>query len=204
MRTIVFLPLVFFFSAGFAQERNLMQKTADTICQCMDHVKIKDSTNTQEIQDAFMTCFTSAGMTYMLQLAEERKLDITDDKAMQGLGVEIGKELLKQNCKSFIKYSVIAAKKDDDETGSVQKTEGTLSRVDNKEFRYLVVKDKSGREQSYIWLDYFDGSDELVGDKIKNFIGKKLTIAWKEKEVYLPSAGNYFKIKQIASLSFSK
>jgi hypothetical protein len=203
MRTIIFLALLFFFSTGSAQEKNLMQKTADTICQCMDNVKIKDSTNTQEVQDAFMACFTTAGMRYVLQLADERKLDLTDQKAMENLGMEIGKELLKQNCKTFIKYSVLTTK-ENDESDAVQKTEGTLSRVDNKEFRYLVVKDKSGREQSYIWLDYFEGSDDFVGDKIKNFVGKKITLSWKEREVYLPSAGNYFKIKQITGISISK
>jgi hypothetical protein len=204
MRKIVFLPLFFVFATSFAQDSELMQKTADTICKCMSKANLKDNATQQDLQDAFMTCFATAGMTYVLQLAEERKVEITDQKAMEGLGMEIGKELLKQNCQAFIKYSVITAKRDNEGEAAVQQTEGILSRVDNKDFRYLVVKDKSGREQSYIWLDYFDGSDDLTGDKIKNFIGKKVTISWKEREVYLPSAGNYFKIKQIAGFTISK
>ena len=203
MRAPICLSFLLFCTTGFAQEKDLLKKTADTICQCMNNVKIKDSTNPQEMQDAFMTCFATAGMTYTLQLADERKIDITDEKAMEGLGTEIGKELLKQNCSVFIKYSVAVARNDDDDTEIIQKTEGVLSRVDNKDFRYLFVKDKSGREQSYIWLDYFEGSDNLIGEKIKNFIGKKITIRWKEREVYLPSAGNYFKIKQIAGITLT-
>lgn len=203
MRTLICLSFLTLCVTGFAQEKDLLKKTADTICQCMNNVKIKDSTNPQEMQDAFMTCFATAGMTYTLQLAEERKIDITDEKAMEGLGTEIGKELLIQNCSVFIKYSVAAARNDDDDSETIQKTEGVLARVDNKDFRYLFVKDKSGREQSYIWLDYFEGSDNLIGDKVKNFIGKKIVIRWKEREVYLPSAGNYFKIKQIAGITIT-
>ena len=91
MRAPICLSFLIFCITGFAQEKDLLKKTADTICQCMNNVKIKDSTNPQEMQDAFMTCFATAGMTYTLQLADERKIDITDEKAMEGLGTEIGK-----------------------------------------------------------------------------------------------------------------
>ena len=184
-----------------AQDKNLLQKTADTICQCMNKVKFKDKADANEIQAVFLDCFANTGMTNIVALAEERGLDITDTKAMEGIGVELGKELLKMNCDAFLKLSIASAKRDIREEGLTQKMEGVLVRVDHKDFRYLILKDKGGRQQSFIWLEYFDGSDALVGDKVKSYIGKKVRISWKEKEVYQPAAANYFKVKQIDGFS---
>lgn len=203
MKKIFFISCLFFITASVdAQERTLLEKAADTICKCMSKTKITDSSETG-ITLVFRDCLVSAGLSDLMKLADERGIDFSNEKDAERLGMEIGKELMKQNCQPFIKLSMATAQKkfNKDETSDVQKTEGILVRVDNKEFRYLVMKDKNGREQSYIWLDYFEGSDELVGDKAKNYIGKKLSISWKEKEVYLPSAGNYFKIKQIVGIT---
>ena len=187
-----------------AQTRSNLQVTADTICTCMNKAAVKSGKDPAEMEAVFMNCFMTAGMTGMVALAEERGVEITDEKAMHSLGVDVGKELLRINCESFINYSIASAKNKKATEATSEKTEGVLVRIDNKEFRHLVVKDKAGREHSFIWLDYFDGSDKLVGEKAKAFIGKKLAVEWIEKELYLPSAANYFKLKQIAGITLLK
>jgi hypothetical protein len=91
----LFLLTFFSYLLLHAQDKTLLQKTADTICQCMNKVKIKDNADANEFQSVFLDCFANTGMTNIVKLAEERGLDITDEKAMEGLGVEVGKELLK-------------------------------------------------------------------------------------------------------------
>ena len=83
--------------------------------------------------------------------------------------------------------------------GGSSVTAGRLIRVDNKEFRYLVVADASNRENTYIWLRYFKGSEKFIEDSAA-YIGKPLKIRWQETEVFLPSAKGYFKVKEITGI----
>jgi hypothetical protein len=73
-------------------------------------------------------------------------------------------------------------------------------KVDKKDFVYLTVKDASNREHNFIWLEYFDGSENYFGDNLNSLIGKEIAISWIEKEVYLPKANNYFKLKEISKI----
>jgi hypothetical protein len=194
---------------GFAQStpqaapKSTLNKTVDTICNCLNKQTFT-STDKKQLEQAITTCFTSAGMEGLIVLAEERGLDITDEKAMEGLGIEIGKELIKQKCDAFIKLSMMGIEeeieREEEHTKSLQSTSGTLLRVDAKDFRYVVLKDKNNREQSFLWYGYFNGSDDFTGEKIKKLVGKNVTITWVEKEVYKPAVNQYIKIKEIAGI----
>jgi hypothetical protein len=145
-------------------------------------------------------------MEHIVQIAEERGLDVTNQSAMRDLGVEIGKELLRQKCSSYIEFAKISAKEKNDGDDAVKEsvTTGKLLKVDKKDFVYITLKDASNREHDFIWLEYFDGSENFFGEKINSMIGKEISISWIEKEVYLPKANNYFKIKEISKIKSSK
>lgn len=203
MKTRTFLLLAVLFSYIFspAQEATpAMQKAATKVCNCLDKIDFK-SPDTKKSKEESMNCFTNEVLADYVAIAEERKVDITDKDAMQALGVELGKYLLKIECKGYIEFAKISAS-EDEEQFEVKSTGGKVSRIDIKDFAYVVIKDKSGREQSFIWLEYFPGSEQLTGTKINSLIGKEITVKWQEKEVYLPKAGDYYQVKQIISLSY--
>jgi hypothetical protein len=187
--------------------KSTMKTAAEDICSCLSKVKV-DSSNLKQYKEAAMNCFTTGAMEHIVQLAEERHLDVTDQKAMRGLGVEIGKELLKQKCPSYITFAKISAQEDenavDEDAAKEFSTSGKLLKVDKKDFIYITIKDQSNREYNFIWLEYFKGSESFFGDKLNTLVGKDLTISWTEKEVFLPKANNYFKLKEINGIAVSK
>jgi hypothetical protein len=209
MKKIFLLQFIFLgpLTAGAQEGKSTMENAADDICNCLSKIKV-DSSNLKQYKDAAMTCFTTGTMEHIVQLAEERHLDITDQKAMRGLGVEIGKELLKQKCASYITFAKISAQEDENvlDEAAVKEfsTSGKLLKVDKKDFIYITIKDQSNREHNFIWLEYFEGSENFFGDKLNTLVGKDVTISWIEKEVFLPKANNYFKLKEINGITIAK
>ena len=120
-----------------------------------------------------------------------------DDNAMHDLGIDIGKDLLKEKCEDFMKLAVKMAQKDDAETKST--TEGKFKRIDNKGFNYIVLTDNNNQEKSFLWLRQFPGSESFTTNTAQ-YLGKRIKIDWKEIEVYLPQARGYYKVKEIISL----
>ena len=192
-------------SAAFAQgKKSNMQASVDKICECMGKIK-KDDKDLKKFQEQTIECFSSAAMSELLALAEERKLDLTDQAAMRNLGVEIGKELLKQQCPAYMTLVQMSANGELKKREAVAdvasgETVGKVVRVDQKEFVTIVIKDNSGREHSFYWLEHFDGSEKLMATSGKSLVGKEITISWIEKDFFLPKAGNYYKLKQITDL----
>ena len=197
------MPAIFIIATtAFAQDKNDAMKTAaDTICHCLDRIKTAELAP-EKVKELAMECFTTSAMDHYVKLAEERGIDIMDQEAMRKLGIEVGKELLKMKCGSYLKVSAIMAGKDDDsqEGSKTEMLQAKLARVDNKDFTYLILKDNNNKEHSFLWFEYFAGSEKFTGGKLNNFIGKRLKVSWMEKEVYLPKANGYFKIKQITGL----
>jgi hypothetical protein len=74
-----------------------------------------------------------------------------------------------------------------------------LKRIDTKDFNYFVLTDNNNQEKSFIWLRQFPGSENFTASAAK-FTNKKLKISWQEIEVYIPSAKNYYKIKEVTGV----
>jgi hypothetical protein len=176
------------------------QKVTDSICACMAKKDLSTVKTKQEATNVFLGCFSKQA-SLLVPLAQERKVEITDKVAMRELGQDIGKNLLNQNCQSFMTVSMIMAKDeiDKEEENKNGKTEGILKRIDTKDFNYIVVTDASGKEKSFIWLRQFEGSDKFA-ENGKLSIGKKVSIEWVEFEAYMPSVKSYFPLKEVVKL----
>jgi hypothetical protein len=198
---LVLLALTAFFGQKLFAQANRVpgpaeKKITDSLCNCivrLDKSKIKTA---KEANDAFLECFgKQSGL--LVDLAEERNVSMDDDNAMHDLGIDIGKDLLKEKCEDFMKLAVKMAQKDDAETKST--TEGKFKRIDNKGFNYIVLTDNNNREKSFLWLRQFPGSESFTTNPAQ-YLGKRIKIDWKEIEVYLPQARGYYKVKEIISL----
>jgi hypothetical protein len=176
------------------------KRLADSICNAMarkDFSKIKTK---QDAMAAFAQSFTKYP-SLLLAVAEERKVNVADREAMRQLGTDIGKDLLKMNCESFMKLSIAMASNEQQKQEEVQHfTEGKLLRIDNKGFNYFVIVDQDKKEHSFLWLRQFSGSEAFVNGLGSN-IGKTVSIHWQEMEVFLPSAKGYFNVKEIIGLA---
>lgn len=174
------------------------KKMTDNICACISKLDPDSIKDKQSADKAFMDCFSQhAGL--LVQVTEERKIELTDHPAMRQLGIEIGKNLLSQNCPGFMHLSMAMANGSDTGESLTGVTEGRLKRMDTRDFNYFVLTDDDNKEKSFIWLRQFPGSDSFINDASK-LVGKKLRIDWQEMEVYVPSAKSYYSIKEVVGM----
>jgi hypothetical protein len=199
----IFLIFIFFSltTSSFSQTNGTMKKITDSICDCLSKKDLSVVKNAEDANKVFMECFLS-NVNLLMDLAQERHVDFSDQVAMRNLGLDIGKELVKENCAAFMKLSMKMAGEEkpvEMAGGTSGVTGGRLTRVDTKDFRYFVISDANKRESSFIWLHYFPGSEKFIENPGK-YVGKDLKINWQETEVFLPAAKGYFKIKEITGI----
>ena len=59
---------------------------------------------------------------------------------------------------------------------------GTLLKIMDQQFTYLLIKNKSGKEEKIWWLEYFAGSDKLHAST--SILNKPITVNYKVVELY--------------------
>jgi hypothetical protein len=202
MKPSLLLSIIFFFFLTSVQAQVTMspveKELTGKLCDCFSKLDFTKITDKPGADKAFMNCFSvQAGL--VLQLAQERKIEMSDRVGMRGLGEELGKKLVGQNCQSFLQLSMLMAKESDPDAALTGTTEGRLKRMDTKDFNYLVVTDTENKEKSFIWLRQFNGSENFTGN-VSKLVGQKLKISWQEMEVFIPSAKNYYKIKEVTGV----
>src|SRR6185312_8950555 len=81
----------------------------DTLCKCITAKKddLKNA-SPDNIQKEVMSCFMSDGLELLMKYAEEKKVSMTDQEAMQKLGNEIGMELAKK-CPAMMQLAMNSA-----------------------------------------------------------------------------------------------
>ncbi|MCP3930993.1 MAG: hypothetical protein GY705_18065 [Bacteroidetes bacterium] len=196
----VLMFLVFsFFSISLSSQESL-NKAADTACECIEKNLGEDSKkNDEKIQQ----CIQEAFMTHYAEISKDFKMDPTDQKAMEEIGIKLGKILIKR-CEKFMDYSIQVAESQQEETitptKTINETEGKLTRIDKKEFVHFILSESNGRELDFLWLRYFQDSEKYKGENADKYIGKQMKIKWQELECYLPKAGNYYNVKEIIGI----
>ncbi|AYL94003.1 hypothetical protein [Mucilaginibacter celer] len=205
MKKNLILIITVFLLAGVkvnAQEIGpAQQRLLDSLCKSISKIDVSKIKTKKEANDAFMNCFESYA-DQLVEVAKEQNVDMTNQAAMHDVGINIGKNLMKQKCGSFMQLAMKMAKGSDEEGNVAQSVTGTFKRIDNRGFNYLVITDKAGSEKSFIWLRQFGGSEKFMGAEAAKLAGKKIEVTWKDMEVYLPQANGYYIVKEIISISF--
>lgn len=173
------------------------KKLSDSLCNALSRLDLSKISTAQEAKEAFMKSFMQYSDMF-IDLAKERNVSIDDQQAMHNAGTDIAKNLMAQKCESFLKLAVKMAAKDSEEDETVSAT-GLFKRIENKGFNYFVISSDNKKEQSFIWLRQFPGSESYMQGGAK-LIGKKIKIKYREMEVYLPAAQGYYKVKEVVAL----
>lgn len=190
--------------AGFAQvpPRKIgpaEQKITDSICNCVVKLDMSKITTKDEATAAYTDCVMQHA-DMLAALSAERHVELTDKQGMTAVGVDIALNLMNQNCKGFKELAMLLGGQDASDDDAVSTASGTLKRVETRGFNYFVLNDRENKESSFIWLKQFPGSEQFMGNTDK-YIGKKLSIKYKELEVYLPQAKGYYKVKEITAIT---
>ena len=183
-----------------AQQGPVEKQITDSICACMSRLDISKITTKQEAETAFGNCFAKQS-SLLIPLAAEKKVEITDQPAMREIGIQIGKNLLNQNCEAFLKLSMVMVKDQGSDAVGLNSgtTEGVLKRIETKDFNYFVITGPDNKERKFLWLHQFPDSEKFANPA--SYIGKKISIQWQELEAYIPAAKGYFQLKEVTSIS---
>ncbi|RKR85424.1 hypothetical protein BDD43_5695 [Mucilaginibacter gracilis] len=173
------------------------KKITDSICNALSKRDISKITNKQEAVALYTSCVMEHA-DLLQELADELKVDVNDQAAMQKVGMNIAFNLMKDKCANFIKLSTYFAEQKATEVLNNYST-GVLKRIDNKGFNYIVITEK-GAEKSFLWLRQFAGSEKFTSGLGTN-VGKHVKVEWQEIEVYLPLAKGYYKVKEITGIT---
>lgn len=203
MKKILFASLfcsILFIGRSFAQAERVVgpaeRKITDSLCTAISKLDVSKINNQKEAEDAFMDCFMKQSAMFE-EVTNERKVRMDDHVAMHQLGVDIGKNLFNMKCDAFLKLAVkMAPGKAESDKSEVS---GIFKRIETRGFNYIIISGPDNKESSFLWLYQFAGSEKFMNGGMA-YVGKKVSISYKETEVYLPAAKGYYKVKEIASL----
>jgi hypothetical protein len=184
----IFVVLLFIGLNAKAQTESEIKEISNSVCQCMEgksNLKGK-----KETEMALGLC--------MLEIIQKKNLpiDISDSKQMESFGQKIGIQMV-GICPSI--FTALIDKQPEPPAPVAYEVSGTVKSVELTDMANLVVRDEVGKEHRMLWLSYFSGSDDFVGDPL-SLKGKKVTITYLMMDVYMPKQKAYITSKQISKL----
>jgi len=209
MKRILFILIIvgFYFPQVFAQSERVLgpveKRLVDTLCNSMSRIDLS-KINTRDEAVAAYTQVIGDHADMLNDLANERNVDMTDMAAMKKLGIDLAFDLYRMKCEKFAelskKMAINVAKKELDKGAGGDAMAGTFKRIDKKGFNYIVFVDANNNEKTFLWLQQFPGSESFMNG-VNQLVGKKMSISWKELEVYLPDAKGYYPVKEITGIT---
>ncbi|MBS1526553.1 MAG: hypothetical protein JST19_12935 [Bacteroidetes bacterium] len=204
---LVFIVAGFYGLNLFAQSQRVLgpveKKIVDTLCNGINRIDLS-KINTQEEAVAAYTQVVTDHADMLSDLAAERHVDMADMDAMKRVGMDLALDLFKVKCEKFTelskKMAMQVAQKEIAGEANGDAMIGTFKRIDKKGFNYIVVADAHNNEKPFLWLRQFPGSESFMNGAAQ-LVGKKISISWKEIEVYLPDAKGYYPVKEITGIT---
>lgn len=120
------------------------------------------------------------------------------DNLMQDIGEDVGTKLA-LSCPAFVSLvSGIDGLGVTREIPVVKEIRGRLEKIQHGDFSFLQIKTESGKSEKMWWLEHFPGAEFLEDNKV---MGKKISVGYKEMNVYNSKLKDYINIKVVTSLS---
>ena len=210
MKKIIFaLFALTFYLHGTAQsntEDTSMHATAVAVCDCLTKANLTEDSPQEKIQQAFLNCLFTSAPGLVSKIAGSGDDYVT---ASQELGTKLMMEMMKNGCPSFMKLATAMANGGDMQltmpsqvqTATVQSTDGTVIKVEERDFTYITLKTTTGRELMFIYYSYVPGSDDWIKDAVTKLKNKNVSISYVESEVYQPKYKQFMNVKEIKTLT---
>jgi len=177
-----------------------MHKVATAICGCLSKADIDKAKTQADLQQIFLKCMMDSAASTLTGVMADGTTEEGEE-----LGKKIAMEMMNSGCPAFIKLSMkLAGGNAADDQGDVaelKSTEGTIVKVEEKDFLYLTVKNASGKLVTVIFLSDVDGSADWMKEPTAKLLNKKVTVQWTEEEVYQPKLKDFANIKELKGLT---
>lgn len=195
---------------AFSQTKTTKDLLLDTLCKCITAKKEElKNASADDIQKEFMSCFMSEGLDLLMKYAQEKKVSLTDQAAMQKLGNEIGMELAKK-CPAMMQLAISSAMAEDSAGGSASKmigdaetsaTEGTIVSLNTTEFPASIqLKQKNGTvKKVFLVSEFYTDDDNFYNTSY--LPGKKVVAEISSQKIFIPSKKKFVTLDVVVKLN---
>jgi hypothetical protein len=193
-----------------SQTKTTKDVLLDTLCKCITAKKDElKNASPNDIQKEVMSCFMSDGLELLMKYAQEKKVTMTDQQAMQKLGNEIGMELAKK-CPAMMQLAINSAIADTSEGSGISKivsegetseTQGTIVSLNTTEFPASIqLKQKSGAvKKVYLVSEFYTDDDNFYNTGY--LPGKKVVAEISSQKIFIPSKKKFVTLDVVVKLN---
>jgi hypothetical protein len=199
-------------------QKSAIDKVANAACDCINNSELDESMTQQDAELFLGQCMAPSIMENMDALMKELKLKEFNQESGYQIGIEVGKKLGAM-CPKFIELSIIMAQNasqevpveeeydesdseavveseyEDAEIGAIQ---GRFVREEGGSQRYIVIS-VDGIEEKLLWLYWFDGADDLIGDP-SFYLNREVYVEYVSFEMFDGISRSYVPVKVLISL----
>ncbi|WP_139259442.1 hypothetical protein [Flavobacterium xanthum] len=195
MRKLYFIMLVLCSSFSYAQD--VYDVIGKETCACLEAKKINYSEmNKKEMQTQVGLCMIQSYSVHASEFDPKDKISFDDEEGMRGLGEKVAMKMM-VSCPEIIMEMGRRSIEDDDSNDAEKESyfvEGEVIEIKSEQFMSIQVKDKNGRNFSFLLLDYFETASLLTNKEINK--KDKIKVSYTEIELFDPQNKEfrYFKI----------
>jgi hypothetical protein len=171
-------------------------------CECLNAKKIDYfKMNKKEMQTQVGVCMIQSYSSHLSEFKPEDKISFDDEKGMQNLGEKVAMKMM-VSCPEIIMEMGKRSIDEDDSTDEVKDIafiEGEVTEIKTEQFITLQVKDKNGRNFSFLLLDYFETASLLTNNEINK--KDSIKVSYTEIELFDPKNKEFRYFKVITDLA---
>lgn len=194
-------------STALSQADELKKKIIDSTCECLNNIPGIETKTKEEIQILIGECMVKTSMNNFIKLAEEKNIDLSDQEGMKQLGIEIGVDMIKSDCKIIQKIMLGIANKSIKEDNTPAKTDdyknslitGKILAVNYDPFLTLTIESPS-EQITLIWSNYVANGDDFINN-LESLKSKTFTFNYIQQKVYNVKLKKYTTVNLITKIS---
>ncbi len=190
-----------------------LHASAVAVCDCLSKSKIDNNSTPQQLQQIFLQCILTSAPDLVTKMIGNGQDNM---QAAEETATNLAYEMIKTGCPAFSKIATAmmgSAGGDtmqmempmmmppNTETVQSQSIDGTVTKVEERDFTYITVKTTAGRELTFMYYEYVPGSDDWIKDAVNKLRNKSVSLSYVETEVYQPKFKQFMNVKEIKTLT---
>jgi hypothetical protein len=189
-----------------------LHRSAVAVCDCLSKSKIDNNSTPEQLQQIFLGCILSSAPDLISKIISNGQ---QNQQAAEEIATNLAMEMLKTGCPAFAKIATAMMGSGDDTmqmqmpmtmpmqstVETAQNADGTVIKVEERDFTYITLKTTAGRELTFIYYNYVPGSDDWIKDATTKLKNKSVSLSYVETEVYQPKYKQFMNVKEIKTLT---
>lgn len=180
-------------------QNSIVDKVSNETCTCMEG-KSLDGMSKEQFETELGTCLMTVAGKYTTELKEAMGFDIQNQNSINELGEMVGRNIA-LDCPTLFRKMMELYQEDEgnpsQEIQQLARFRGAFVQLDQSgTFAVLRLKDEDGSVTSFLWLDYFPGSEMFLNET--NGLAKMMmTVTYTTEKLFDPSIRDYVAFKVI-------